>query len=330
MLFSWTQFIWADQLIIEPEMGRTPILDAIKNAEQSIDLVMYGFTDDAILQALLRKQNKSLKIILERSPYRADKENLKIIKVFNDNDIKWHGAVPPYRLVHQKSLIIDDNKAIVMTFNFTRSTFKNERNFALVIDDAKRVHAIADIFAADWNHKSVANNPTDIILSPDDSRDKFTALIKQAKNSIQIYAQTLNDYKLVGALAKTARKGVKIDVLTSASMRGKQLDYLTRAGVNIHQSNGLYIHAKAMVIDNQIAIIGSTNLTRASLEDNRELSVVTRDPTVIRQLSETFEHDLQAANNRVSYHHYQNNLPNQRAVMRAMKHVVKWAKTFSA
>lgn len=315
-LFFYTTFAWADQLIIEPDMGRAPIINAIKDTRYSIDLVIYGFTDQQILKALLKHGSKSLKIILEQTPYRANDENLKTIHALNDMDVKWHGSVPPFRLIHQKTLLLDDRKAIVMTFNFTQSTFKNQRNFALVIDDPKRVKAIQAIFDADWNHKSIQTNCSDLIVSPDHSREKLIDLIKQAKQSIQIYAQTLNDYKIVGTIAKAAHKGIKVEVLTSASMRSKQFEYLARAGVSIHQSRGLYIHAKVMIIDNKLAIIGSTNLTRPSFEDNRELSVVTYDNNVIRQLNNTFKSDWQDATP---------SIPQKQNVMHTLNKILKCA-----
>ena len=60
-----------------------------------------------------------------------------------------------------------------------------------------------------------------IITSPDDSRATLLALILGAKRSIKIYAQTVNDYKMVGALAKAAKKDVHIQLLTSMKMREK-------------------------------------------------------------------------------------------------------------
>lgn len=294
-LIFFTTNTWADQLIIEPEMGRAPIIKAINDARYSIDLVMYGFTDQQILRALLKQRSKSLKIILERTPFKAEDENVKTIRVLDDSNVKWHGGIPPYRLVHQKTLLLDDRKAIVMTFNFTRSTFSNQRNFALVLEDPKRVKAIQAIFDADWNHKPIQTTSSDLILSPDHSREKMMELIQQAKQSIRIYAQTFNDYKIIGTIAKAAHRGIKVEMLTSASLRSKQFDYLTKAGVSIHQSRGLYIHAKAMIIDNKLAVIGSTNLTRPSFEDNRELSVITDDSNVIRQLNNTFNSDWKDA-----------------------------------
>lgn len=287
---------YADQLIIEPDMGRQPIINVIEKTKHQLHLVMYGFTDETLLNALLREnaQGKSIKVILERTPYKAESENNKIINQFDSHHVAWHGGVPPMQLIHQKTLIIDEREAIVMTFNFTKSSFKNERNFGLIIDDPKRVREISDVFSADWNHVATSNHSPDLIWSPDNSREGLLTLIGQAKQSIQIYAQSVNDYKVTGALAKAAKKGVKINILTSAKLRQKQSDFLTSAGVNVHQSPKLYIHAKVFIIDNKKAVLGSINLTQPSIEKNRELAVVTEDPDVIKQLNNTFNKDWNA------------------------------------
>lgn len=308
LLLLFTCPTWADQLIIEPDMGREPILNVINDTHHSLDLVMYGLTDDHLLNALIKQKmlikqetkRETVRVILERHPYKAKDENNKTVRAFDKYHIAWHGSIPPFRLIHQKTLLVDDHKAMVMTFNFTHSTFKKERNFALVIDDPKRVREIESVFSADWDHRSLDNYSLDnysrnLILSPDNSRKKLLSLIKNAKSTLKIYAQSINDYKIVGALAKAARKGVSVEILTSLKMREKQARYLTRAGVMIHYSKHLYIHAKVFIIDNQQAVLGSINLTRASLDDNRELSIITHDATVIKQLNTTFDHDWKSA-----------------------------------
>lgn len=292
-LLLFTSPLWADQLIIEPDMGTQPLLNAIDKTKHSLNLVMYGFTEQSLLDAILKKhqQGKSIKIILEASPYKAEQENNKVINALNQHGITWQGHIPPFRLIHQKTFILDDNQAIVMTFNFTHATFKNERNFGLIIDDPKRVNAIAAIFSADWNHVPVNNTDADLIISPENSRDKILSLVLHAKHSIKIYAQGLNDYKVIGALANAARRSSDVQIITSNHLRDKQAKYLQRAGVNIHYTKKLIIHAKVFIIDNQLAVLGSINLTRSSLDDNRELSVITRDKQVIAELNETFKQD---------------------------------------
>jgi len=293
ILFIISFSAWADQLIIEPDMGRKPILDAIASAQHSVELVMYGMTDEQILNALIQQKihGKTVKVILEQSPYKSESENNKAIRMLTANHIAWQRSIPPLRLIHQKTLLIDGREAIVMTFNFTRSTFNKERNFALIIDDPRLLQNIDSIFNADWNHKPVLNSSPDILISPDDSREKLLALISHAGKSIRIYAQNISDYKIIGALAQAARKGVTVQIQTSEKMRVRQADYLARAGVIVHNNNQYIIHAKVFIIDDQQAVIGSINLTSASLDNNRELSVVSRDQNVINSLNDTFVKD---------------------------------------
>jgi len=322
LCFLFALPVWADQLIIEPDMGREPILSAIQHARHSIKLVMYGLTDDSLINALIKQKQlgRTLNIILEQAPYNANDENAKAIGLLNANSVNWKGTVPPYKLIHQKTLLIDGKEAIVMTFNFTRSTFKKERNFALIVDNPKIVRDIDAIFAADWNHVPSSVQSSSVIASPDNSRDVLLRLIRQAKKSIHVYAQSLNDYAISGALAKAAHKGVDVQVLTSAKLREKQANYLQQAGINIHYSQHYYIHAKVMIIDNQKAVLGSINFTKNSLDHNRELAVVTNDETVINLLNQTFSHDWNIANGTMS----STNLVNDAAVRAATRLMKKY------
>ncbi len=291
----------AEQLIIEPDMGREPVLTQLNNARQSVHLVMYGFTDDTLFNAFLtqKQRGRSLKVILERSPFRNENENNRIITLFKQHHIDWQGSIPDMRLIHQKTLIIDGKKALVMTFNFTRSAFDDKkshpaRNFGLLIDDAKTVNDIETIFSADWNHVPAHISNPNLIYSPDNSRNDLLQHINRAQQSIKMYAQQLSDYEIIAALSNAARRGIKVEVLMAAKLNDKQKNFLATAGVNVQRSTHYYIHAKVFIIDNKTAIIGSINMSRASLDDNRELSVVTHHPATISALAKTFLHDWQS------------------------------------
>lgn len=278
-------------------MGRQPVLDVIKNTKHSLNLIIYGITDKTLLTALVQQKyaGRSIKVILEDEPYKAKTQNHKAIHAIKSAGIDWQGNIQPYRLIHQKSLISDNDKALVMTFNFTRSAFNKQRNFALLIDDKKQARAINRLFISDWNHKPATNIPKEFIVSPDNSRHALIQLIKDAKQEIDIYAQGLNDYELIGELAKAAKRGVKINILTSANTRRKQYNFMRKAGINIRKSDNLYIHAKAWIIDNATAIVGSLNLTKSAFDDNRELSIVTHEKKITTKLKSTFKGDWSEA-----------------------------------
>ncbi len=190
-------------------------------------------------------------------------------------------------------MIIDQNRAFVMTFNFTHSSFRNERNFGLVIDNPEMVDEIANVFAADWVHKETKMEQPNLIWSPDNSRQKIIHFIKSAKSEIKIYADDLSDYQIIGAFGKAARTGKLVQILMSKpkeELHGK-IEFLRNKGAIIRYSKNYRIHAKVIIVDNQQAILGSINWTRPSLQSNRELSVITSDPEVIHELVYTFDHD---------------------------------------
>jgi phosphatidylserine/phosphatidylglycerophosphate/cardiolipin synthase-like enzyme len=61
----------------------------------------------------------------------------------------------------------------------------------------------------------------------------------------------------------------------------------------------LYIHAKAIVADagssQQRAFVGSENFSGASLDQNRELGILTSDPGIVARLAETIGADAAGA-----------------------------------
>lgn len=288
----------AQQLIVEPDMGRGPLLQAITNANSSVDLVMYGFTDLTFLDALktAKSQGKSVRILLQHYPYRAQDENAAVIRQIKASKMNLVWPDGDFQLTHQKTLLLDKQKAIVMTFNLTHSTFKNERNFALIITDQPLVTEIQKVFDADWQHQAIQPEQSDLVFSPDNSREKMLEFIRDAKQHLQIYAEGLSDYAIIGELAKAARRGVMVDIVTSPPREAntkpnRKFDYLRRAGVKIHLDTEYHIHAKVIIADENRALLGSINFTKPSMDSNRELSVITRDRNVIKQLESTFAYD---------------------------------------
>lgn len=297
LFFSFISTSFAEQLIVEPDMGRAPLLHAIDGAQHNVDLVMYGFTDDAFADALIHEYRvgRDIRVLLQHFPYKSQDENKKIIAKLKNAGIKLTWPDGDFKLTHQKTLIVDAQKAVVMTFNLTRSTFKNERNFALVITDPVKVHEIQKVFDAGWQHDDVHVSQPDLIFSPNNSRDKILNFIRSARSDIRVYAENISDYDAVGALAEAARSGVHVMVLTTPPRQNekpnKKLDYLRKAGVEVKFDYEYVIHAKVIMVDHQRALLGSINLTKASMDDNRELSVITDDVGVIRKLEETFVRD---------------------------------------
>jgi cardiolipin synthase A/B len=286
-----------EQLIIEPDMGRSPIISLLKNAKSSIKLVMYGLTDSQMIEALTtaKTNGKNVQILLEYHPYKSQGENDGAFQQLQKAAIDIAKPNPNFQLIHQKTLLIDQNQILIMTFNFTHSSFKNERNFALLLTDPTEIQEIQRVFAADWQQKRAPVNDPHLVWSPDNSREKILNFIKTAHSNLKLYAQGLTDYQTIGTLAKVARAGIKVQILLSSKplRHNKKLAYLIRAGANVRISKNYTIHAKVILIDNERALLGSINFTQPSMDHNRELSVITQSTNVVNALNKTFDEDWQ-------------------------------------
>ncbi len=312
-------------LITEPDNGVTPLINAMTHANQAIDLVMYGFTDQQFAAELIaaKQHGKSVRVLIQQHPYMTDNENQAIITLLQNAAVPLVYADQNFKLTHQKTLIIDNNKALVMTFNLTHSTFKKERNFALIVTDPDELQEIESVFDADWHHQAVSVHNENLIWSPDNSREKLVALVQRAHDGIKVYAESITDYAMVGALASAARRGVKVAILTSnesKKINGKKFHYLEKAGVLIRISRGLIIHAKVLLIDHQTAVVGSINLTKPSIDENRELAVIIHDENIYRQLENTFDSDWQNAADDKSTASRKKNYPEKSYLEKSYKH----------
>jgi len=103
-------------------------------------------------------------------------------------------------------------------------------------------------------------------FSPDDSTE--SALIISAKRGVDTH------------LVLPARNDSMLVAAASRSRYAKLLN----AGVHIHEFEGGLLHAKTMTIDGEIALIGSANLDRRSLDLNFEVSMLIYDTDFASEL----------------------------------------------
>lgn len=80
----------------------------------------------------------------------------------------------------------------------------------------------------------------------------------------------------------------KIVNLAASSYYGILLD----AGVEIFLYQKGFVHAKTMVIDGEVSIVGTANMDQRSFELNFEVNAVVFDNEIGREMSEIFYDDL--------------------------------------
>ena len=295
------------QLGVEPEMGQEPVIHAIDQAKQSIDLAMYLFTDKKIAAALKRAAARgvTVHVLLERAPYKFDSANHWLNSYWHDSSIVWHSAPASsssLNFLHEKILLIDHHQAWIMTFNFVYSSFskkKIERNFFMLDTNPIEVEKLTKIFAKDWVEENIDSSfdllHSAIALSPLNTRQKLQQLITQAKSQIKIYAEGLDDDDFIHALAQASRRGVSVYILHQQTLNDWAQHYLIKHDVILKQPSCFTNHAKAIIVDNQLVYVGSANFTYNSFMHNREVGMVFQNQNIAGQLSQQFDRDWRCA-----------------------------------
>jgi len=139
-----------------------------------------------------------------------------------------------------------------------------------------------------------------------DVRSVLASLLSCATTSILVAAFALTDQTVAHTLHKAHASGIKVEVITDAQNmqeRYSKIDHLVqkkvpvyyydaKLNVNPQQKDSRYarMHHKFLVIDETVAITGSTNLTKSGQKDNIENIIIVRDPDTVQDFMHEFEH----------------------------------------
>jgi phosphatidylserine/phosphatidylglycerophosphate/cardiolipin synthase-like enzyme len=198
-------------------------------------------------------------------------------------------------LTHQKTLVVDDKIAYIMTLNLVDQDYSTSRDFAVADTNTQDVSAIDATFTADWNNQPIRpSDGADLVWSPGALASQLS-LINAGRHTIDIYNEEMDDSAVTAALTAAARRGVEVEVVMTASPEwDSAFKRLTGAGVHVRtfkQDASLYIHAKMILVDDRRVFLGSQNFSAGSLDDNRELGIVLSTGAIIRSLERTFAGD---------------------------------------
>ena len=97
-----------------------------------------------------------------------------------------------------------DELALVSTGNFSYSTFSKNRDLFITTSQRDLVAGLDAIFNADFHGEKINFYHDNLVISPTDSRDKFSVLFEEASESIDLYFQYIQDDNLRDILIKRA------------------------------------------------------------------------------------------------------------------------------
>jgi cardiolipin synthase A/B len=290
-------------LIIEPDDDIAPVLTMIRGASTSVDLAMYELDDKQIEAALAADEARgvAVRVILSAGYKGASSTvNVAAYDFLQEHGVPVRWSPAYFSLTHEKSLVVDGDRALIMTFNLTATYYSTSRDFGIVDSDPRDVGAMEKTFGADWRggEADARDNGDDLIWSPG-SEPALLSIINGAQHTLDIYNEEMDDADVTRALIEAAQRGVAVSVvMTNDGEWNTAFEELATAGVDVRTFSAdaaLYIHAKVIIADGARAFVGSENFSAGSLYANRELGILLTDPTVISSLTRTFAADQKNA-----------------------------------
>jgi len=259
---------------------------------------MYELSDPTFERALVsaEKRGVQVRVLLNGGYYGGGSSaNEAAYSYLKANGVPVHWSPARFALTHQKTLVVDDKTAYIMTLNLVNEDYSTSRDFAVADTNGQDVAAIEATFTADWNNQSIKpSDGADLVWSPG-ALDSELSLIDSAQHTLEIYNEEMDDSAVTSALETAARRGVDVKVvMTASSDWDSAFKELSGSGVHVRtykQDASLYIHAKMILVDGRRVFLGSQNFSAGSLDDNRELGIILNTGAIIRSLEGTFAGD---------------------------------------
>ncbi len=149
-------------------------------------------------------------------------------------------------------------------------------------------------------------NGTELLIARE-YLSRVPAILENARFSIKVVqfvmqlkgkSARMSSRELGIKLAAKVRDGVRVQALLNSAGGGWRAPALNRQAAQWLKERGVEVrtlgasrtcHAKMLIIDGEIAIVGSHNWTPYALERNFEVSILVRDPNCVGRLARHFD-----------------------------------------
>jgi cardiolipin synthase A/B len=273
------------KLIIQPGDGVAPVVRAIRKAKKTVDIVIFRFDRAEIEQALSEavQRNVVVRALIAHTNKGGDKTLRKLELRLLACGATVARTADDLARYHGKMMIVDGDALHVYGFNYTKLDIDKSRSFGIITRDKKLVREAAQLFEADALRQNYTPTHPQLVVSPENSRARLTALIKGAKKQLLIYDAQISDNAVQKVLAERAKAGVEIRIIGCLE---KPLP-----DVKVRRLVDMRLHVRAIIRDGREAFIGSQSLRKLELEGRREVGMIITNGGIVRKIQSIFETD---------------------------------------
>jgi cardiolipin synthase len=272
------------KLIIQPDAGVVPIVQAIRTAKERIDVCIFRFDIDEIERALAAAVQRGVRVraLIAHTNRGGENRLRKLEQRLLAAGVMVSRTADDLLRYHAKYMVADDALHL-FGFNFTKADLLKRRSFAVATRDRRAVLEAEKLFEADCTRQLYTPAASNLVVSPETARQMLDRFIRGARRELAVYDSRVQDPAFVKLLKDRAAKGVRVRVI--GDLKGPDGD------VDVRPLKGLRLHVRAIIRDGTRAFVGSQSLKKDELDTRREVGVLISNPTVTRRLMQVFESD---------------------------------------
>jgi phosphatidylserine/phosphatidylglycerophosphate/cardiolipin synthase-like enzyme len=272
------------QLIVQPDEGLKPLLQAVDGARESIDIVIFRFDLKPLEKALEAavKRGVTVRALVAHTNKGGEKRLRQLERQMLDAGVTVTRTADDLVRYHGKVLIVDRAQLYVLGFNYTAIDLKS-RSFGLIVKDRRTVQEALRLFDADATRQEYEPELDGLVVSPENAREQLATFIKRTKKQLAIWDPQLGDPQMIRLIIQRQKAGVDVRILGKVGRRAGDL--------RVQKLAGDRLHVRAMVRDGDTGFVGSQSLRALELDGRREVGLIFKDPRIIKRLIDFFEKD---------------------------------------
>ena len=284
------------------------IIRAIDKAQEFVCLQSFLIQDSALIDSLLKAVERNVKVFILSSAEARLKDRIEeetdFIKAnyiqLIDKKFRNHFVHRTAENFHAKYILIDPKtnpKGFICTNNFTENGFAKNPELAVELNKEQCEELFKVFVYHFWEHSTDEQTATTefekvkpankfslsklnnlLLTSPNSELNTLNEALKNAvrngKKSISLSTFQLDkNTELIKTILEKAKQGIEVTLFCRPTEKqfNEQLKDLLEAGVQVYFHS--LIHAKSLLIDENIGFVFTANLTDNGLEKGLEVGV---------------------------------------------------------
>ncbi len=276
------------KLIVQPGDGTAPLIQAIKSAKKSVEIVIFRLDQADVERALEDAAERGVAVhALIAFTNRGGERSLRKLEMrFLAKGITVARTADDLVRYHGKMMLIDRRELYVLSYNFTHLDIERSRSFGIITKNAELVKEACELFDSDTKRIGFKSRSKKFIVSPVNAREQLSAFLKGAKKSLLIYDTKISDRGMIRVLQERISAGVEVRILGGVCADKK---------LPLRKLHRLRLHTRGIVRDGKHLFLGSQSMRKLELDARREIGVIVQGGKVVSAFSAVFEDDWKAA-----------------------------------